>query len=323
MDIHKPEIIREILLELNGCTGEEYQRKLYHILKPYYKSLGKIFEMPDSAGGDFKNDGWVKTDKIFYQIYAPYQNKSIRQNILNKFKGDLTGLIENIYNKKMWGGELKFFYFLVNTAKNQLPAYPNNEIEEIIKEIKEKYRIELIATIENNEYIENLLYEEHIDIELLKKILFNLRGSTNIYNDGIKETEVRSIIGKIANNIAGNYTIKNINTDYSRISTDQKIYINDLLSKKNDIENIIDKLDLVDTIVSDMNKDIIASHKFELVRDFVVSTYEELANEFHGVELYEKIIEKVSYKANVSEITPIVEYLIVYIFDKCDIFEKE
>lgn len=73
--VDKYDYIESIVLFLNGITGIDYQLQLRTILKNYYDYFGKVYEMPDFYGGDRKNDGWVKDDKVFYQIFAPTRLK--------------------------------------------------------------------------------------------------------------------------------------------------------------------------------------------------------------------------------------------------------
>jgi hypothetical protein len=80
----------------------------------------------------------------------------------------------------------------------------------------------------------------------------------------------------------------------------------------------------VEKAVNTINQDILCEDKFERVKQFIVNKYSELAANLNGVELYDKLIEEtLSYTRNKNFVRIPMEFLIVYIFDKCDIFEKE
>ena len=94
--------------------------------------------------------------------------------------------------------------------------------------------------------------------------------------------------------------------------------------KRDEIESIISKLDVVENAVNTINQDILYDNKFERVKEQVISKYVELSAKVHGVELYNTLInEMLSYSQDKWNLDVPMKFLIVYIFDKCDIFEKE
>lgn len=128
--------------------------------------------------------------------------------------------------------------------------------------------------------------------------------------------------------ISGNLSRQSINGEstqsYQRISSVEKISINSLDEKRDEIESIISKLDVVENAVNTINQDILYDNKFERVKEQVISKYVELSAKVHGVELYNTLInEMLSYSQDKWNLDVPMKFLIVYIFDKCDIFEKE
>ena len=128
--------------------------------------------------------------------------------------------------------------------------------------------------------------------------------------------------------ISGNLSRQSINgqstQSYQRISSVEKISINSLDGKRDEIESIISKLDVVESAVNTINQDILYDNKFERVKEQVISKYVELSVQVHGVELYNTLInEMLSYSQDKWNLDVPMKFLIVYIFDKCDIFEKE
>jgi len=322
--VDKYDYIESIVLFLNGITGIDYQLQLRTILKNYYDYFGKVYEMPDFYGGDRKNDGWVKDDKVFYQIFAPTRLKeSLKKEIQKKFREDLEGLLKIIYEEKKWKGEIKKYIFIVNTFDNNLPPDDEDFFENTVVELKKKYNIDFNYRVCNSEYVREIL-EEIDDIKVLEKISATLRIRNLIDEDAITETMIIDLIEEISGNLNELALKNNFQSTYERVSSLKKIQINKIDEKREQIEKIISKLDVVEKAVNTINQDILCEDKFERVKQFIVNKYSELAANLNGVELYDKLIEEtLSYTRNKNFVRIPMEFLIVYIFDKCDIFEKE
>mgnify|MGYP000882031419 FL=1 len=302
--------IESIILFLKGVTGINYQLKIKEILSIYYKYRGKSYEMPDFYGGDQKNDGWVIEDGIFYQIYAPTRLKdSLKKEIQEKFIDDLRGLLEIIYEEKKWAGKLNEFIFIVNTFDNNLPHDSERFFETKVKEFEDKYSVDFDFRVVNTDYIRDILTEIQ-DIEVLKQISAALHIKSMIDNNGITEQIITDLIIGIAGNLSSIVINGATNKSYNRISSIEKIDINDLS-------------DVVENAVNSINQDILCENKFERVKQFIIEKYIELSTTLHGVELYESLVNDIlSYSNEQWNLETPMKFLIVYIFDKCDIFEK-
>lgn len=325
-NVSKYDLIELIILELKGCTGINFQYKLKEILSRYHKSKGKSYEMPRHYGGDKKNDGWVKEDKIFYQIFAPSQikkEKSLKKEIVEKFKNDLEGLLEILYTEKLWGGKLAKFVFIINTFDTPLPEDSGFEYEKIINFNKNKYGIEFEYEVNNLDYIKDLL--EDSEKSILESIGATLRINHLLNVEFCSANEIYSVICEISNKIAEDSIESNKNKNYyQRISSEKKITINNLIELSSRINTIITKLDVVEKAISLINEDLDDINKFEVTKDYIIKKYEELRVNYKGKDLYDKIIEEsANFIKNSKSFKISIEFLIVYIFDKCDIFEKE
>ena len=252
----KYDYIESIILFLKGITGINYQLQIKEVLSAYYKYIGKLYEMPDFYGGDQKNDGCVIKDGIFYQIYAPTRLKdSLKKEIQDKFTADLNGLLKIIYEEKKWAGKLNEFIFIVNTFDNNLPHDSERYFETKVKEFKDIYSIDFNFKIVNTDYIRDILILIQ-DIEVLKQISATLHIKSMIDFNAITEQIITELIigisGNLNNKLMNNLTEKS----YNRISSIKKIDINDLSEKKEEIENIISKLDVVEIAVNTINQDV-------------------------------------------------------------------
>jgi hypothetical protein len=316
--------VEGIMIFIKGITGINFQLQIKEILRSYYKYLNKTYEMPDFYGGDQKNDGWVVEDAVFYQIFAPTRLKNtLKKEIQEKFKDDLTGLLNIIYKEKKWNGEIKEFIFIVNTFDCNLPHDSEGFFEKVVSDLKQINGIDFKFKIVNSDYIRDILTEIN-DVEVLKQISATLHVKNLIDFNAITETMITDLIVGISSclndKLMGNPRL----VTYDRISTTKKIDINQLNDRRDEIENIISKLDVVERAVSSINQDVLCENKFERVRDFVMNKYIELSTIYNGTELYDKLINEMLTFVNHGEfLKTAIKFLVVYIFDKCDIFEKE
>lgn len=155
--------IEAIITDLRGTTDINFQMKVGEVLKVYCKSRKLTYEMPNSSGGDDKNDGWIFELKRFYQIFSPQQLRgSLRKDIQKKFTEDLEKLLELVYVTGKWNGEIKDFIFIVNTIDKNLPHDSERYFERERKRFEDKYNITFNAKVVNVDYIRGLLEELNI-----------------------------------------------------------------------------------------------------------------------------------------------------------------
>lgn len=312
-----------ILRELRGTTSIFFQMKIKDVLFKYYNYLEKTFEMPSPYGGDDKNDGWVVEDAIFYQIFAPTQIKaSFSREVRSKFKEDLEGLLEKLGNGK-WNGEINEFIFIVNTIDMPLPKDSDRFFDNTAKKLMEKYKINFNYRVSNLDYIDEILMKIS-NIEVLKDISSTLKVKNTIPVDSITEKMLLDTIEKIGSNL----NMKTLGTlsfgDYEKISTTNKIYINDLTKKKQEINLLMNNLDVVERAVHLINQDIRFSNIFERVVSLIITKYNLLSKKYKGIDLLENLYKEVQKHSPGIGFTDVpTKLLVIYVFDKCDIFEKE
>ena len=322
-DIQKiKELGKSIVDYIRGTTGNNFQNNLNVVLKKYYKSNNKSFEMPQAMRGDGKNDGWVVEDNIYYMMFAPVIIKdSFYKSIVKKFKDDLEGLLDNVYNKKMWGKEVSKAILIVNTRDGRLPADTNREYESIYNQNKAKYNIDFQYDINNLDLIQEMLEELSVDDLLDINFKLNMARTTD-YNEP-NATEIMETIGLIAKESATQLTFGK-SSDYVRISTPKKIKENNLELVEEEINAIIKNLGVVDIVINEMSQDTEHYKQFENTKNYIIGIYDKYKAEYSGSELYNFIIDYFAELfPNANESIYAIKYLVVHIFDKCDIFEKE
>ena len=96
--------------------------------------------------GDRKNDGYIKSRGIFYQVYAPEDIRKSYPDVIKKIKTDFNGLIEQWSN-------VKEFYFVVNDKYKGV----NPDSEQLLQQIKEDNNLQECKFITANN-LENILF---------------------------------------------------------------------------------------------------------------------------------------------------------------------
>lgn len=128
----------------------------------------------------------------------------------------------------------------------------------------------------------------------------------------------------ISEQIGNNLVLTKQVEDYRRISTPKKIKINKLEEREEEINSILYKANVVEEVIKIMNQDIEQQSKFETTKNYIINLYQELSGKYFGTELYDMLIEETisSHRCKKALELPL-KFLVVYIFDKCDIFERE
>lgn len=321
--MNKNENIELICMRLQGLTKLNFQINLGYVLKEFYEYKGLTYEMPSAAGGDDKNDGWVVEQKMFYQVYAPAQiRSSFAKDLRNKFEEDLSGLLEKISEGK-WNGDINKFIFIANTFDDHLPKDPDRFFEKTVLELQEKTGYKFEYQVTNVQYIKRLLREVD-DQDVLETIRSSINLTMDIPTGAITDWNMYDFLTNLGNKIMTLTYEDNKSDNYKRISNPTKISINKLDDKKTEINRIIDNLYVVENAVSMLNQNIDTSDLFDKITKYVINLYEHLSKEHQGSDLLDEIYKGISKLSSHNLWVEVpTKYLVIYIFDHCDIFEKE
>lgn len=319
---YKDDFIRTIISFISGLTGDDFQSHCSTLLTFYYKSQGLKFEKVGAARGDFKNDGWVESKSIYYQMYSPEQfPESFINSLYSKFVEDFLGLCKHVYEDGKWSGKISKYFFLVNTRDRDIPHDESRVVSNTRAEMELKYSVQFDeVSICNRDYLIDLLNElDETQLESLTTIL-GLTGSFDVI--GKTPKDYAFFINALASAIVERNFISGDSIDYDKIPDQDKIRINDLELYEDRIIKICAHLNTVEEAVEQYAQNESNNKKLDSIIKLYVDTYLELKNEYRGTQLYDKIIDTIcSYLSNEIFRTS-VEVFMVYIFDKCDIFER-
>ena len=285
-------------LKIYQKDGYEFQNFFTSIMNKYDSKFTPIKTQGNI--GDRKNDGYIPSKGIYYQVYAP--EKVDATEAISKIENDLDGLIE------YWSDKcpIKEFNFVMNDKYKG--AYPT--INAKILEVGKKYNITAKLLLASQ--IENIFFQlkdEEI-IEILGNIISvpieNL--SFNSLNDVIEG--IMKMPFKINDSLITpaemeeKIKFNNLNEEVSKILNEHSIYIGQLeeyFSNKGDFER-----EKVQQILTGIYEETI--HK---INDDTTD-----ANSIRFFYIVDKITPE---KANIS-IMNAIYILMSYYFEACDIF---
>lgn len=75
--VKKHRLIKGICDKLRGITAINFQMKIKEVLKIYYETKNKTFEMPRPQGGVKKNDGYVRKIIFIIKYFHLFKKKII------------------------------------------------------------------------------------------------------------------------------------------------------------------------------------------------------------------------------------------------------
>jgi len=108
--------------EANGDRFEDLFTSILNYAEPGFQQI-----KPWGNIGDRKNDGYVSSTGVYYQVYAPEEIKNNYPAVVSKLGTDFAGL------KKQWKG-VKEFYFVVNDKYQGVNPDSEIAIKNLIKD---------------------------------------------------------------------------------------------------------------------------------------------------------------------------------------------
>jgi hypothetical protein len=245
--------------------------------------------------GDRKNDGFIRSKGIFYQVFAPKDIKKSYPDAISKLKRDFTGLA------KHWS-PINEFYFVINDKYYGVNADANKTIADIVKNNSlDKGKI---LTAKD---IERIVFD--LPDELILKIVGFLPSWEHI--SSLNFSVVNQVIGYIMK-----LPIKPSLGYIKYPDWNEKIIFNNI--SKETKQN----LDTASFNLGALNE-FLANESFlaEELQKKLIGLYEDLKPSYNGDSLFWEIAYKCMPRNEQVYLTPILTIMAKY-FESCDIFEE-
>ena len=247
--------------------------------------------------GDRKNDGYIRSKGIFYQVYAPEDIRKSYTEAVVKLKRDFNGLEEH------WS-PINEFYFVINDKYKGV----NADSETAIQEIKEEHNLDE-AKILTPKDLENVLFSLHDDE------IFSITGFIP------DPANIKQLDYSILNEVIAHIMQLHLNIgEKSRIMLpdwNEKILFNNLSPYVSELlGNGFFQLPSLDEYLKN-NSDFLA----DSLRDKMNEIYSKEKGDKKGDDLFWAIVNRASPKAERMYQTSVIVIMSKY-FETCDIFKE-
>lgn len=287
---------------------QKFEDLFCDIMEARYSDFQRI--KPQGAYGDRKNDGFIPSQGVYYQVYAPESLPSKEKDALDKLEADFNGLLKYWNNK---GTIVKEFYYLVNDKyKGNYPTlnkaisdlnakYPAIKIElkrckSLEKEVLQLERDEIISILNTLHYTDDALME--INISDLTLIVNHILDSPPSQSNS-KIPKNINFDKKITFNNLPEYIAVQLNQGYYQTHVIEEYFVINGAFTKSSIQKKLNEWYLEGKKIIDNTLD----GKSSMIYEFII----------------DKIIPK--EKRTIATISA-VQVLMAYYFEHCDIFEE-
>lgn len=296
MNVQEKTIARKLFqLKILKSDGQAFEDIFTEVMNYSERDFQSI--KPWGNIGDRKNDGYIKTKGIFYQVYAPEDIKKSYLDAVKKMRTDFEGLL------RQWS-PVNEFYFVVNDKYNGV----NADCENTIQEIKKTYNLGRTGILTAKD-IENILFKLEDDQILNVTGLIPDPAAINSLDYSILN-EVIGYIMQVPVRNNGKYNI-------TLPDWDEKIKFNNISEYESYLLNngYFQVFSLEDYLSN--NSDFLA----DSLRDKLNEIYCQEKETKSGDDLFWGMVERLSPKAQSMYQTTVFTIMAKY-FETCDIFEE-
>ena len=247
--------------------------------------------------GDRKNDGYIKTKGIYYQVYAPEDIRKSYTNSIDKLKSNFDDL-------KFHWNPVNEFYFVVNDKYKGV----NADCEQAIQNIKAKHNLNAAGFLTAKD-LENILFK--LDDDQILSISGNIPDPASI-----KQLDY-SILNEVIAHIMKLSLEKGSKPKIIPPNLNKKLKFNNLSEPIACLlNNGYFQLHSLNEYLSD-NSGFLA----DSLRDKMNDIYTQEKNTSKGDELFWAIVNSASPKSETMYQTSVIVIMSKY-FETCDIFEE-
>lgn len=281
-------------LKIHEANGQEFENIFTAIMN--YVETGFQSIKPWGNIGDRKNDGYIKSKGMFFQVFSPEDITKSYPKVVKKLKNDFNGLI------KQWS-PVNEFYFVVNDKYLGV----NADCEQTIEAIKQKHGLKN-AGFRIAADLENLLFS--LDEDQVFAVIGFLPDPATIQLD-------YSVLSEILSHLMILSLPKTKDSSIIYPDWDEKIAFNNLDSLEAKYLN--DGFLQIGSLDEYLNNQ--SNFFAEEVKDKVREIYIECSKKYSGSKLFWAIIEMISTRPESSFQSASIVLISKY-FETCDVFEE-
>ncbi len=278
------------VIRSEGNSFEDLFTQIMNYAEPEFEQI-----KPWGNIGDRKNDGFIRSKGIYYQVYAPEDISKSYPDVIKKLERDFTGLLTQ------WN-PINEFYFVVNDKYKGVNADANQAIANIVK-------------------ANSLTKGKILTAKDLERVVFDLSDEMIIKIVGyLPDTEqITNLDFSILTQVIGYIMKFPVNPSLGVIKFpdwNEKIIFNKLS------EVTKQHLDTASFNLGALN-DFLNNESFlaEELQKKLIGLYEELKSEYLGDSLFWEVANKCMPKNEQAFLTPTLTIMAKY-FESCDIFEE-
>lgn len=279
--------------EANGQKLEDIFTAIMNYAEPDFQQI-----KPWGNIGDRKNDGYIKSKGIFFQVFAPEDIQKSYSDVISKLEKDFEGL------KSQWD-TINEFYFVVNDKYKGI----NADCEQKIQQIKTKHKLQ-DAGFKTAKDLENILFD--LQDDQILAITGHLPDPGNI------QTLDYSILNEVIGYIMRSPVIILKDNDIIVPDWDEKVKFNNLSELPSRyLNNGYLKVGSLNTYLKNEGNFLA-----DELKDKMYQLYDTEKNKNQiGDDLFWAIVNKASPKLESSYQESVIVIMAKY-FETCDIFEN-
>lgn len=298
---NQEKILARILFEnkIFKADGNAFENLFTEIMNSAETDFQQI--KPWGNIGDKKNDGYIPSKGIYYQVFAPEDIRKSYPKVVAKLKTDLKGLIDQ------WSS-IKEFYFVVNDKFKGV----NPEAEQTIKSLKNIYKLEKTSFLTPKDLNKMLFL---LSDDLIYKIVgfyFNINKITNLDF---------SILSEVIDFIMQQPPRRAFSSDVKLPDWNEKIKFNNLSNfTKSELKYAYQKIGSLNTFLS--NNSFLA----EELQKKLIGIYQQILENWKGLSYIGENIFWEIVNICIPKNTDIHQSAVICIlskyFESCDILEE-
>lgn len=277
--------------EANGQAFEDIFTTIMNYVESDFQSI-----KPWGNIGDRKNDGYIRSKGIFFQVFSPEEITTSYPNVIKKLNGDFNKLL------KQWS-PVNEFYFVVNDKYQGV----NADCEQAIQSIKKNHGL-MNAGFKTAADLENLLFS--LEESQILTIAGFLPDPAMIRLD-------YTVLSEIISHLMGLSLPKTQDSSIIYPDWNEKITFNNLDSMAaNYLNNGFLQIGSLDEYLNNQS-----NFFADKVKDKIREIYTECRKTYSGSDLFWKMVDMISTRPETSfQAAGIV--LISKYFETCDVFEE-